>query len=160
MFKNKFPVREKKTWEKLQKHWTQQARHSSLIFFYLRIQKCVDCLFCAGDSASGRVHRHQSGCGSCLVLKAKMSVAQSCLTLCDSIDCSPLGSSVPEILQARILQWVAIPFSGGSSRPRDRIQVSRIAGRFFSVWATRDGEGNGTPLQYSCLENPMDRGAW
>ena len=46
-------------------------------------------------------------------------VTQSCLTLCDPLDCSPPGSSVPGIFQARILEWVAISFSRGSSRPRD-----------------------------------------
>ena len=50
-------------------------------------------------------------------------VTQSCLTLCDPMDCSPPGSSVHEILQARILEWVAMPSSRGSSQPRDRTQV-------------------------------------
>ena len=67
-------------------------------------------------------------------------VAQSCPTLCDPVDCSPPGSSVHEILQARILEWVAISFSRGSSRPRDRTQVSRIAGRRFNLWATREAQ--------------------
>ena len=58
-------------------------------------------------------------------------VAQSCPTLCDPVDCSPPGSSVHEILQARILEWVAIPFYQGPSRPRDRTWVSCIAGGFF-----------------------------
>ena len=49
-------------------------------------------------------------------------VAQSCLTLCDPMGCSPPGSSVHGILQARILEWVAISFSRGSSRPRDQIR--------------------------------------
>ena len=65
-------------------------------------------------------------------------VAQSCLTLCNPMDYSPGGSSVHGILQARILEWVAIPFSRGSSRPRDRTRVSCIAGRFFTIWATRE----------------------
>ena len=60
-------------------------------------------------------------------------VAQSCPTLCDPVDCSPLGSSVHGILQARVLEWVAISFSRGSSPPRDRTQVSRIAGRCFNL---------------------------
>jgi len=60
-------------------------------------------------------------------------VAQLCLTLCNPIDCSPPGSSVHAILQARILEWVAIPFSRGSSPPRDQTQVSRIANRFFTI---------------------------
>ena len=48
---------------------------------------------------------------------------QLCPTLCDPMDCSPPGSSVHEIFQARILEQVAIPFSGGSSQPRDENQV-------------------------------------
>ena len=62
-----------------------------------------------------------------------MKVIQLCLTLCDPMHSSPQGSSVLGILQARILEWVAIPFSKGSSRPRDRTCVSHIAGRFFTV---------------------------
>ena len=64
--------------------------------------------------------------------------AQSCPTLCNPIDCSPLGPSVHEILQARILEWIVFPFSRGSSQPRDQIRVSCIAGSFFNVWATRE----------------------
>ena len=59
--------------------------------------------------------------------KVKVLVVQSYLTLCDPTDCSPSGSSVPGILQARILEWVAMPFSKGSSRPRDQTWVSCIA---------------------------------
>ena len=58
--------------------------------------------------------------------------------LCDPMDCSPPGSSVHGILQARILESVAISFSRGSSQPRDWTRVSRIAGRRFILWATRD----------------------
>ena len=61
-------------------------------------------------------------------------VTQSCPTLCDPMDCSPPGSSVHGILQARILEWVAISFSRGSSQPRNRTQVSSIAGRFLTNW--------------------------
>ena len=63
-------------------------------------------------------------------------VAQSCLTLCHPMDCGLPSSSVHGILQARILKWIAIPFSKGYSWPRDRIHVSYIAGRFFTIWAT------------------------
>ena len=63
----------------------------------------------------------------------ELKVAQSCPTLCDLMDYTVHG-----ILQARILEWVAFPFSRGSSQPRDRTQVSRIAGRFFTSWATRE----------------------
>ena len=52
------------------------------------------------------------------------------------MDCSPPGPSIHGILQARILEWVAISFSKGSSQPRDRTQVSCIAGRCFNSWAT------------------------
>ena len=52
--------------------------------------------------------------------------AQLCSTLCDPMDCSPPGFSVHEILQARILEWVIVPFSGGSSRPRNQIHVSCV----------------------------------
>ena len=62
----------------------------------------------------------------------------SCLTLCDPMDCSLPGSSVQEILQARILEWVAISFFRGSSQPRDRIWASRIVGRCFTIWATKE----------------------
>ena len=63
----------------------------------------------------------------------KELVAQSYPALCDPMDCSLPGSSVHGILQARILEWVAIPFSKGSSLPRGRTCVSHIAGRFFTV---------------------------
>ena len=64
-------------------------------------------------------------CGVCLV-------AQLCPTLCDPMDCSPPGSSVHGISQARILEWVAISFSRGSSQPRDQTRVSCTAGKFFT----------------------------
>ena len=60
----------------------------------------------------------------------EVKVAQSCPTLCD-----PMNYTVHETLQARILAW---PFSRGSFQPRDRTQVSPIAGRFFTSWATRE----------------------
>ena len=132
--------------------------------------------------------------------------------------CNPMDYTVYEILYARILEWVAFPFSRGSSQLTDQSQVSHIAGEFFASWATRKaqppiiycsdflaptsdslfpmemvqtlawyksllsgssllfylvslrpfpsisaplvGEGNGNPLQCSCLENPRDGGAW
>ena len=71
-------------------------------------------------------------------MKVKVLVAQSCLTLRDPVDFSPPGSSVHEILQAGILEWVAISFSRGSSWPRDQTHLSCIACRSFTVWATRE----------------------
>ena len=64
--------------------------------------------------------------------------AQSCLTLWVPMDCSPPGSSVHGIFQARILEWVAFSFSRGLFWPRDWTQVSHIAGRPFTIWATRE----------------------
>ena len=66
--------------------------------------------------------------GVCEVL-----VTQPCPTLCDPMDCSLPGSSVHETSQVRILEWAAIPFSRGSSQPRDQTQVSCLAGRFFTA---------------------------
>ena len=65
-------------------------------------------------------------------------VTQSCPTLSDSVDCGPPGSPVHEILQARALELVAIPFCSGSFQPMDQTWVSCIAGRFFIIWATRE----------------------
>ena len=62
-----------------------------------------------------------------IALWVKVKVSQSCLTLCD-----PMDYIVHGILQARILKWVAFPFSRGSSQPRDQTQVSCIAGGFFT----------------------------
>ena len=103
-----------------------------------------------------------------LSLKVKESeVAQSCLTLCDPMDCSPPGSSVHGISQARILEWGAIAFSRGFSRPRDRTQVSGIAGRHLTVWATRESwreskimwrflitQGTGAPIPF-IIQGPI-----
>ena len=70
--------------------------------------------------------------------QSENEVAQSCPTLCDPMDCSLPGSSLHGILQARVLEWVAISFSRGSSQPRDRTRVSWIPGRHFNLWATRE----------------------
>ena len=78
--------------------------------------------------------------------ESESEVAQSCPTLCDPVDYSPPGSSVHGILRARILEWVAISFSRGSSRPRNRTQVSRIAGRHFNLWATREAHDSSKAL--------------
>ena len=68
----------------------------------------------------------------------KVLVVQLCPTLCDPMASSLPGSSVHGILQARIVEWVAISFSRGSSRLRDQMQVSCIEDRFFTLWATRE----------------------
>ena len=58
---------------------------------------------------------------------------QSCLTLCDPLDCSLSGSSIHGIFQASVLEWIAISFARGSSQPRNRTQDFRVAGRRFTV---------------------------
>ena len=65
-------------------------------------------------------------------------VTQSCLTLCDPVKYSPPGSSVHRIFQARILEWVAISFSKGSSWPRDWTWISCVACRLFTIWVTKE----------------------
>ena len=87
---------------------------------------CLECWLSARPRAKPQM-------GNFLLLAS----SQSCPTLFNPMDCSPPGSSVHGILQARILEWLAIPFSRGSSGPRDQTWVSCIAGRFFTVWAAR-----------------------
>ena len=70
--------------------------------------------------------------------KGHREVSQSCPTLCDPMDCSLWGSSIHGIFQARVLECVAISFSRGSSQPREWTWVSCIAGRHFTIWATKD----------------------
>ena len=72
----------------------------------------------------------------------------SCLTLCNPMDCSPPGSFIHGIFQARILKWVAISFPRRSSRPRDRTQVSCIVSRCFNLWATRADPCNSVSYSY------------
>ena len=74
-------------------------------------------------------------------VKSESEVAQSCATLCDPVDCNLPGSSVHGILQARILEWVAISFSGGSSWLRNWTRVSRLAGSHLILWATNSAWG-------------------
>ena len=68
----------------------------------------------------------------------RVLVAQSCLTLCNPMDYNLPDSCVQGILKGRILEWVSIPFSRGSSWSRDQIWISHTAGRFFTIWATRE----------------------
>ena len=91
---------------------------------------CLQAVQCAPPPKCWITHHHLRG------WKVKTWVAQSCLTLCNPMDCSTPGTSVHGFLQARILEWVAIPFFRGSSQLRDRSQVTCIPGRFFTVWAT------------------------
>ena len=88
-------------------------------------------------------------------LMNECEVTQSCLTLCNPMDCSLPGASVHGIFQARVLQWVAISFSRGSSQPRDWTWVSRIADRHFTIWATREAQAACWGWPYiGCLQCP------
>ena len=106
-------------------------------------------------------------------VKSESEVAQSCLTLSDPTDCSLPGSSIHGIFQERVLEWGAIAFSKGEHYMVIKVQFSKktqpsseASASYNSdikvCWSpiTITREGNGTPLQYSCLENPMDRGTW
>ena len=103
-------------------------------FSWPRDWTCVSCV-----SWIGRwILYHWATRYMCVCVCVCVLVTQSCPTLCDPVDCSPSGASVHGILQAVILEWVAIPFSRGSSQPRDMTPVSYITGRFFIIWATRE----------------------
>ena len=85
-------------------------------------------------------------------LKVKVLASQSCLTLCKPMGCSLLGSSVHGILQARILGWVAIPFSRGSSRPRDQSLVSCIGSQVLHCLSHQGSPGKTWPIfQFSSV---------
>ena len=87
-------------------------------------------------------------------VKVRVLVTQPCPALRNPMDCSPPGSSVHDILQSRILEWVTIPVSRRSSQPRDRTWVSCIAGRFFTTWATREAPQLGCrECKYSTLQD-------
>ena len=83
-------------------------------------------------------------------------VTQSCPTLCEPMDCSPPDSSVNGILQAKILEWVAIPFSMESSRPRDQTRVLWTADGSFTVWAT--GTSSVPIFFFNYWFTPIDNG--
>ena len=78
------------------------------------------------------------------------AVAESCLPVCDPMDCSPPGFPVHGILQARILEWVAISYSRGSSQLRDQTWVFHITGTFFIFWATREARET-CLLAHNCI---------
>ena len=98
-----------------------------------------------GSKRAGYLSSGSSPAFSCLQLIINVSfgvsymlspkLLQSHLTLCNPVDCSPPGFSVHGILQARVLEWVAMPSSRGSSQPKDWTQVSHIADGFFTIWS-------------------------
>ena len=95
----------------------------------------------------------------CMKVKSESEVVQSCPTFSDTMDCSLPGSSVHGIFQARVLEWGAIAFSAVHCRSAIKLfyfELNLLNCNYVLII----GEGNGTPLQYSCLENPMGGGAW
>ena len=70
----------------------------------------------------------------------KSEVTQLCLTLCDPMDCRLPGSPVHGIFQARVLEWITISFSRESFQSKDSTQLSHIAGRYFTIWSTREAQ--------------------
>ena len=82
----------------------------SSLFYFLCLRACVHACVCV-----------------CVCVCVCALCAQSCPTICDQLGCSPLGSSLSGIFQARILQWVSISFSRGSSQPRDQTHVSCVS---------------------------------
>ena len=89
-------------------------------------------------------------------VKSESEVAQSYPTLSDPMDCSLPGSSVHRIFQAGVLESGAIAFSNMLSR----LVITFLARINCDNLNLHIGEGNGNPLQYSCMENPLDQGAW
>ena len=127
-----------------------QGKGTSQPFFSLRIfQFYIDSLTASTQLqlgtklqkplGSGKVDRESSvlakGMGTWTFfsyMKETVKVARSCPALCSPMDCNLPGSSVHGIPQARVLEWVAISFSRGSSQPGDRTQIYCTAGRFFT----------------------------
>ena len=123
--------------------WTFVGKVMSLLYnmlsrFFIAFLPSSKCLWISWLHSPSAVILEPKKIKYMVYVCAYMLVAQSCLTLCDPMDCSLPGSSVHGILQTRLLQWVFIPFSRGSFRPRDWTWVSYIVGRFFTVWATRE----------------------
>ena len=81
----------------------------------------------------GDIRKRWLGVRAVALMKVKVLVTQSCPTVCNPMVCNPPGSSVHGVLQARILECVAMLFSRGFSRFRDRTGISHIAGRFFAI---------------------------
>ena len=112
-----------------------------------------------GHSSWSDTLRHGNSNLNCA--SVNVLVSQWCPTLCNPMDCSPPGSSVHRVLQARILEWVAFPFSRGSSKPRGRTQVSCTAGRFITTsttWEAPYQGWSGMLVTQSCqtLCDPID----
>ena len=110
--------------------WTLRCLLTWSLVFCTPWQHCLDshCNFIHQESLTMKS-------GDWLLWHPEVKVSQLYPTLCD-----PMDYTVHGILQAGILEWVAFPFSRGSSQPRDWTQVFCIAGGFFTIWATREAQ--------------------
>ena len=133
-------------WEQSLNHWTTSEVPLQPFFIYQWFSLLISSFFLVFLEGAGLVPLwsfpwFNKGISFCKAdslsiskgKKMKVKVTQLCPTLCDPVDYTVRG-----ILQARILEWLAFPFSRGYSQPRDWTQVSRIAGRFFTSWTTRE----------------------
>ena len=104
------------------------------------------------------LHRHTAYMLAFIHIHWYLDISESGSVVSDSL--RPLGLYSPWNSQARILEWVAFPFSGGSSQPTDLTQVSHIAGRFFTSWATRKAQEYWSPslLQGIFLTQELNQG--
>ena len=124
--------------------WRRVWQPTSVLFFFFSTPVFLTGEFHGQRSLAGYSlwgHKESDTTEHPWMVLLSVLVAESCLTLCDSMDCRLPGSSVHGILHVRILEWVAISFSRGSTQPRDQTQVSHIAGILFVVWATREAPG-------------------
>ena len=104
-----------------------------------QVHQCCNCLKSLGSGLGLLQLVIKSQISNIKHLKVRWILkSESCSVVSNSM--TPRTVTVHGILQARILEWVAFPFFRGSNRPRDQTQVSRIAGRFFTSWATREAQ--------------------
>ena len=115
-------------------HLTRKRNERWLLNIHSKITKLKTTL----ATLVQNIHNNYYLFSTSYVLDKCVLVAQLWPTLCNPMDCSPSGSSVHGILQARILEWVAIPFSRQSPWLRAQTLVSCIVVRFFNVWTTRE----------------------
>ena len=136
--------------EKAEEPEMEKAREfqKSIYFCFIDYAKAFDCV------DHNKLWKKKKNIYICMLTLRYFSHVR---LFCDCMDCSPPGSSVHGILPVRILEWVAmVSFRGFPPPPGiepTSLMSHALAGKFV-------GEGSSSPLQYSCLENPMDRGAW
>ena len=147
--------KEKRVYPEFFSFWKQEGNSWRLIRVREREKKWICCLF---STISYCVSCHNLESNHGLLTQCVLSL-QSCLTLYDPMDCSQTGFSVHGSPQARVLEWVCHALLQGTF-PTWGWNPHLLCLLYLQVDSLPLGEGNGTPLRYSCLENPMDGGAW